>query len=200
MRRGGVVSVRERCPRWCWVRHPCRLCVCVCVKSIIFTQLHSARMGYGSCLVFSPLELQILSSNDPSSHRDAGNFCQGGATQSHSPQNPPGKKRKKTENTKTKLSRSERQNETSRPGDGPPPASPFHTNPGGGPGPPSSPSTSALSSSEPSPPPPASPRGGVVTICPTFVFRRKDSTALVALSSPKSKAILGALGCFHPQR
>ena len=25
MRRGGLVSVRERCPRWCWVRHPCRL-------------------------------------------------------------------------------------------------------------------------------------------------------------------------------
>ena len=23
MRRGGVVSVRERCPRWCRVRHPC---------------------------------------------------------------------------------------------------------------------------------------------------------------------------------
>ena len=25
MRVGGVVSVRERCPRWCRVRHPCRL-------------------------------------------------------------------------------------------------------------------------------------------------------------------------------
>ena len=25
MHRGGVVSVRERCPRWCRVRHPCRL-------------------------------------------------------------------------------------------------------------------------------------------------------------------------------
>ena len=46
--------------------------------------------------------------------------------------------------------------------------------------------------------PPFSSQGGIVIICPTLVFRRKDSTALVALSS-KSKAILGALGCFHPQ-
>ena len=66
----------------------------------------------------------------------------------------------------------------------------------------------------PSPPPlsphPSPPRslppfplrsgGGMVTICPTFVFRRKDSTALVTISSPKSKAIPGDLGCFHPQR
>ena len=28
MRRGGVVSVRKRCPRWCRVRHPCRLRYC----------------------------------------------------------------------------------------------------------------------------------------------------------------------------
>ena len=25
MGRGGVVSVRERCPRWCRVRHPCHI-------------------------------------------------------------------------------------------------------------------------------------------------------------------------------
>ena len=67
----------------------------------------------------------------------------------------------------------------------------FHV---GGPGPPSSPSTSSSSLSSPRP------RDGMVTICPTFVTRRKDRTAFVALSSLKSKAIRGALGCFHPQR
>ena len=40
----------------------------------------------------------------------------------------------------------------------------------------------------------------MVTIHPTFVTRRKDRTAFVALSSSKSKAIREAFGCFHPQR
>ena len=61
----------------------------------------------------------------------------------------------------------------------------------GGPGPPSSPASSL--SASPS-------RGEIVIICPTLVLRRKDRIALVALSSLNSKAILGALGCFHPQR
>ena len=85
---------------------------------------------------------------------------------------------------------------TSRPGDGPPPAYPFQTVWRGALAPPP-PSTSSLSTPELSSPPS---RGGIVTICPTSVFRRKDSTSLVALSPPKSKAILDALGCFHPQR
>ena len=76
----------------------------------------------------------------------------------------------------------------------PPPAPPFSISQVGGPGPPSSPSTSALvldpsaflfSLSSPSP----RSRGGIVTICPTLVLRRKDRTAFVALSSLKRKAI-----------
>ena len=82
----------------------------------------------------------------------------------------------------------------------PPPAPPFTISQMGGPGPPSSPSTPTLAPSELSSPSPSPLRGGIMTICPTFVLRRKDSAAFVVLLSSKSKAIQGAFGCFHPQR
>ena len=72
-----------------------------------------------------------------------------------------------------------------------------YKNPVGGPGPHSSPPTSPLFPSEPSSLSSSSSQD-IVTICPTFVLRRKDSTALVALSSPKSNACvnLRALGIW----
>ena len=107
---------------------------CVCEIKYI-NQLHPARMGYGSCWVFPPLlSSPILSPNDISPHRSAGSCRQGGAPRPPSPKSFPEEKR----NIKAKGQRErERENApnrqestahvTSRPGDGPPPASPFQT-------------------------------------------------------------------------
>ena len=65
-------------------------------------------------------------------------------------------------------------------------------------GPPSSPSTLAHTLSPLSFPAAPPSRGGIVIVCPTLVLRRKDRTALVALSSSKSKATRGALGWETP--
>ena len=46
----------------------------------------------------------------------------------------------------------------------------------------------------------AAAHGGIVTICPTLVSRRKDMIARVAHSSLNIRLILGAFRCFCPQR
>ena len=69
----------------------------------------------------------------------------------------------------------------------------IHSRRGSGPSP--SPSSTLAPSPTPAPPPSAV----NLTNSPTFVSRRKASTASVALSSPKSVRIRGARGCLHPQ-